>query len=110
MATLEAKAVRSALRHSYMCFEFPELDMVDDSPTTAQLTPKEAADNASKVLEDVVNSMPSADKKEIPPSSDKKPVKKEPVEEINPDDIETVIRKEYTRLKTEAEANLVTLG
>jgi hypothetical protein len=29
IATLEAKALRSALKHGYRCFEFPELDVVD---------------------------------------------------------------------------------
>lgn len=76
-ATLEAKSLRSALRHSYAIFEFPEVDVVDEW-IPATINTKETIDGANKVLDSVVAWMetPVARDTTKPVEAPKEPVKK----------------------------------
>lgn len=82
VATLDAKALRSALKHSYRIFEYPEMDVVD-VPTPGTVNEIRAA----KTIEEIAKAMPW--------------VPEEPVT-----DIENNIREEYATQKALLDKNL----
>ena len=94
IATLDAKALRSALKHSSRIFEYPELDVVD-IPTPAEI--KETAKKADDILSKVAGDMKPTEKIKAKPVAT-------PVDTAV--DIEKVIRAEYAVLLAELDKAL----
>ena len=88
MMTLEAKALRAALRYSYRIFEFPEVEIYDDWKT--EWTIKE--------------------KKEAPKTEEEKATTQQVVDDIikEDSDIESKIKEAYSKKKQEYFAKLLT--
>lgn len=94
IATLEAKALRSALKHSYRIFEFPELDVVD---TNEQWQINEL--KAKETIDNVVKWMPT----QTPAQTSV------PVQPIENTDIQKEIIEDYNRKKETTFAQLAEL-
>jgi len=95
--TLEARALRDALKYSYLIFEFPELDNIDEpiAGTVNEI-------KAQKTIDEIAKAMPDVPGKAVADVPDM--VAKQPIV-----DIEKVIREEYKRQKDQLDVNLITL-
>lgn len=88
MMTLEAKALRAALRYSYRIFEFPEIEIYDDWKTEGTIK----------------------EKKEAPKTEEEKATTQQVVDDIikEDSDIESKIKARYSELMKELGAKVLT--